>query len=381
MNFHFTDEQRMIQELANSFADKEIRPLAKEIDMSCSIPSELIGKMARLGFMGVAVPQEYGGAGMDSVSLVVAMEEIAGACASTATVMTVNNSLACEPILQYGNEDQKKRFLTPLARGEFLGCFALTEAGAGSDAASLKTSAIKDGDHYILNGSKLFVSNGKTAQVAIVFAVTDASKGHKGISAFIVEKGAPGFSIGRVEEKLGIKGSETVEFIFDGCRIPQENLLGQEGDGFKIAMDTLDAGRIGIAAQSIGIAKACLDEAVKYSRERVQFGKPISNLQAIQFMIADMTMEIEVARLLTHRAASVKDKGLKFIKEASMAKLYASEMANRAAYKAVQIHGGYGYIKDFPVEKYFRDARITTIYEGTSEIQRLTIAKELLRSL
>lgn len=379
MNFHLTDEHKMIRELARDFADKEVRPLAKEIDASGNVPAALIEKMAKLGFMGVAVPEEFGGAGMDTVSLVIAMEEIARACASTATIMTVNNTLVCGPIFGFGSGEQKKRFLKPLASGEALGCFALTEAGAGSDAASLKTSASKEGNGYILNGSKLFVSDGQRARFAIVFAITDAGKGHKGISAFIAEKGMSGFSIGRVEEKLGIKGSETVELIFDACRIPAENLLGQEGDGFKIAMDTLDAGRIGIAAQSLGIAQACLDESVRYAKERVQFGRPIAELQAIQFMIADMAMEIEGARLLTYRAASLKDKGLKFIKEASMAKLYASEMANRAAYKAVQIHGGYGYIKEFPVERYYRDARITTIYEGTSEIQRLTIAKEMLR--
>jgi len=379
MNFHFTEEHRMIQGLARDFADKEIRPLSKEIDKSSNVPAELIKKMAELGFMGIAVPQEYGGAGMDSIALVIAMEEIARACASTATIMTVNNSLACEPILRYGNEEQKKRFLTAVASGKLLGCFALTEAGAGSDAAAIKTTAVKDSDSYILNGSKLFVSNGQRAHIAIIFAVTDATKGHKGISAFIIEKGTPGFSIGRIEEKLGIKGSETVEFIFDGCCIPQENLLGHEGHGFKVAMDTLDAGRLGIAAQSLGIAQACLDAAVRYSKERVQFGKPISNLQAIQFMISDMAMEIEAARVLTHRAAYLKDRDGRFIKEASMAKLYASEMANRCAYKAVQIYGGYGYIKDYPVERYYRDARITTIYEGTSEIQRLTIAREILK--
>lgn len=379
MNFYFTEEQRMIQQLTRKFAGDRVRPLSEKIDTTGDVPSTLINEMAGLGLMGITTPEGYGGGGMDTVCYAIAMEEIARVCASTSTIVTVNNSLVCEPIFHYGTEEQKKKFLTRLAKGEMLGCFALTEAGAGSDVAAIKTSAVKEGDRYIIDGSKLFVSNGKRAQVAIVFAVTDASKGHRGISAFIVEKKTPGLSIGRVEEKLGIKGSETVELIFERCRIPKENLLGQEGDGFKIAMNTLDMGRIGIAAQSVGIAQACLDEAVQYSVKRVQFGKPIAQFQAIQFMIADMAMEIEAARLLTYRAAYMKDKGPNFIKEASMAKLYASETANRCAYRALQIHGGYGYTKDFPLERYYRDARVTTLYEGTSEIQRLTIAKELLK--
>jgi butyryl-CoA dehydrogenase len=381
MNLNLTEEQKIIQQLARRFAREKVKPLSKKIDGDRDVPSSLVNEMAGLGLMGITIPEEYGGGGMDTVCYVIAMEEIASACASTSTIVTVNNSLCCEPIFRYGIEGQKKKFLKPLARGEMLGCFALTEAGAGSDASAIKTTAVKDGDGYILDGSKLFVSNGKRAQIAIVFAVTDADKGHRGISAFIVEKGASAFSIGRVEEKLGIKGSETVEFIFDRCRIPKENLLGQEGDGFKIAMNTLDMGRIGIAAQSLGIAQASLDAATQYSAERVQFDKPIAQLQAIQFMIADMAMEIEAARLLTYRAAYMKDRGLNFIKEAAMAKLYASEAANRCAYRALQIHGGYGYIKDFPVERYYRDARVTTIYEGTSEMQRLTIAKELLKNI
>lgn len=379
MNLNFTEEQKMIQQLTRKFAGDKVRPLSEKIDTTGDVPSTLINEMAGLGLMGITIPEEYGGGGMDTVCYAIAMEEIARVCASTSTIVTVNNSLVCEPIFHYGTEEQKKKFLTHLAKGEMLGCFALTEAGAGSDVAAIKTSAVKEGDGYILNGSKLFVSNGKRAQVAIVFAVTDASKGHRGIIAFIVEKKTHGLSIGRVEEKLGIKGSETVELIFERCHIPKENLLGQEGDGFKIAMNTLDMGRIGIAAQSVGIAQACLDEAVQYSIKRVQFGKPIAQLQAIQFMIADMAMEIEAARLLTYKAAYMKDKGLNFIKEASMAKLYASETANRCAYRALQIHGGYGYTKDFPLERYYRDARVTTLYEGTSEIQRLTIAKELLK--
>lgn len=381
MNLHFTEEQKMIQQLTRKFASDKVRPLSEKIDTTGDVPSTLINEMAGLGLMGITTPEEYGGGGMDTVCYAIAMEEIARACASTSTIVTVNNSLVCEPIFRYGTEEQKKKFLTPLAKGEMLGCFALTEAGAGSDVAAIKTSAVKEGDGYIMDGSKLFVSNGKRAQVSIVFAVTDVSKGHRGISAFIVKKKTHGLSIGRVEEKLGIKGSETVELIFERCHIQKENLLGQEGAGFKIAMNTLDMGRIGIAAQSVGIAQACLDEATQYSVKRVQFGKPIAQLQAIQFMIADMAMEIEAARLLTYRAAYMKDKGLNFIKEAAMAKLYASETANRCAYRALQIHGGYGYTKDFPLERYYRDARVTTLYEGTSEIQRLTIAKELLKNI
>ncbi len=379
MNLYLTEEQKMIQQLTRKFAGDKVRPLSEKIDTTGDVPFTLINEMAGLGLMGITTPEEYGGGGMDTVCYAIAMEEIARVCASTSTIVTVNNSLCCEPIFYSGTEEQKKKFLTHLAKGDMLGCFALTEAGAGSDASTIKTSAVKEGDEYILNGSKLFVSNGKRAQIVIVFAVTDASKGNRGISAFIAGKKTPGLSIGRVEEKLGIKGSETVELIFEMCRIPKENLLGQEGDGFKIAMNTLDMGRIGIAAQSVGIAQACLDEAVQYSIKRVQFGKPISQLQAIQFMIADMAMEIEAARLLTYRAAYTKDKGLRFVKEASMAKLYASETANKCAYRALQIHGGYGYTKDFPLERYYRDARVTTLYEGTSEIQRLTIAKELLK--
>ena len=381
MNLYLTEEQKMLQQVVRKFASDKIRPLSGKIDAAGDIPSSLINEMGGLGLMGITIPEEYGGGGMDTVCYVIAMEEIASACASTSTIVTVNNSLICEPIFRYGTEAQKKKFLTHLAKGEMLGCFALTEAGAGSDVAAIKTSAVKEGDGYVLNGSKLFVSNGKRAQVVIVFAVTDADKEHRGISVFIVEKKTPGLSIGRTEEKLGIKGSETVELIFEMCRIPKENLLGQEGEGFKIAMNTLDMGRIGIAAQSVGIAQACLDEATQYSQKRVQFGKPIAQLQAIQFMIADMAMEIEAARLLTYRAAYMKDRGLKFIKESSMAKLYASETANRCAYKALQIHGGYGYTKDFHLERYYRDARVTTLYEGTSEIQRLTIAKELMKDI
>ncbi|HLA48156.1 MAG: acyl-CoA dehydrogenase [Nitrospinae bacterium RIFCSPLOWO2_12_39_16] len=381
MNLYLTEEQKMLQQVVRKFASDKIRPLSEKIDAAGDIPSSLTDEMGGLGLMGITIPEEYGGGGMDTVCYVIAMEEIASACASTSTIVTVNNSLICEPIFRYGTEAQKKKFLTHLAKGEMLGCFALTEAGAGSDVAAIKTSAVKEGDGYVLNGSKLFVSNGKRAQVVIVFAVTDADKEHRGISVFIVEKKTPGLSIGRTEEKLGIKGSETVELIFEMCRIPKENLLGQEGEGFKIAMNTLDMGRIGIAAQSVGIAQACLDEATQYSQKRVQFGKPIAQLQAIQFMIADMAMEIEAARLLTYRAAYMKDRELKFIKESSMAKLYASETANRCAYKALQIHGGYGYTKDFHLERYYRDARVTTLYEGTSEIQRLTIAKELMKDI
>ncbi len=374
-----TEDQRMMRELARDFAANEILPLARDIDSQANVPDELVQKISAQGFMGVNVPTQYGGAGMDSVSLAIAIEEIARACASTAVIVAVNNGLVCGPLLRHGTEEQKKKYLPDLASGKRIGCYSLTEAAAGSDVAAMKTTALKKSSEYILNGAKLFVSNGRRASLAIVFAVTDATLGHKGISAFIVEKDTPGFTIGKTEEKLGIKGSETVEFIFDDCAVPADNLLGQEGEGFKIALTTLNSGRIGIAAQSLGIAQACLDASISYSKERVQFKKPIAKHQAVAFMIADMAMEIEAARLLVLRAASMKDAGKNFIKEASMAKLYASEAANRTAYAAIQVHGGYGFTKDFSVERHYRDARITTLYEGTSEMQRMTIAKELLK--
>ncbi|HWP49614.1 MAG TPA: acyl-CoA dehydrogenase [Candidatus Limnocylindrales bacterium] len=377
MIFQLTEEQRMIQMTVREFARKEIEPMAGKCDRESLFPEETISKMAEMGLLGMMVPTEYGGAGLDTVSYSLAMQEIAYACAATSVIMGVNN-LVCEPLLKFGTEVQKQKYLVPLAQGKFIGSFALTEPGAGSDAANQKTSALLKDNFYILNGTKMFITSGSHAKVFITTAVTDKTARHHGISAFIVEKGMPGFSIGKVEDKMGLRASDTTELIFENCRVPSENLLGKEGEGFKIMMTALDGGRIGIASQSVGIAQACLDAATRYAKKREAFGQPIAEFQGIRWMIADMATEIEAARLLTLQAALLKDRGLPFTKEASMAKLFASEMVNRVAYKALQIHGGYGYLKDFPVERYYRDARVTTIYEGTSEIQRNVIAKLIL---
>lgn len=385
MYLQFTQEQKMIQEMVQSFALKEVKPLASEMDRRGEFPHELVKKLADLGLMGAFIPTEYGGSGMDLVSYVLAMEEISKAWASLGVIMTVNNSLVCEPIYRFGTDAQKQRYLAPLARGEKLGCYALTEPGAGSDAGSIKTRARKEKGGYTLNGTKIFITNGKQADIAIVYAVTAPEHGKHGISAFLVGKGTPGFSVGKLEDKMGLRSSDTAELIFQDCHVPAENLLGVENEGFKIALRTLDGGRIGIASQSLGIAQACLEEATAYAKERHQFGRPIGEFEAIRFMLADMAMEIQAARLLTYRAAQhrqqgqSKDQDRNVTLEAAQAKLLASEVANRVAYKAVQIFGGYGYIKEFPVERYYRDARITTLYEGTSEIQRLVIARELLK--
>ncbi|HLG22367.1 MAG TPA: acyl-CoA dehydrogenase [Candidatus Manganitrophaceae bacterium] len=379
MDFRPTEEQKMALEMVRSFAEKEVKPVASKMDAASEFPRGLVKKLAEMGLMGAFIPPEYGGAGMDLVTYTLAMEEISKAWASLGVIMTVNNSLACDPIFRFGNEAQKKRYLTPLAQGALLGCYALTEPGAGSDAGGIATAAKRAGDHYILNGTKLFITNGKNADLAIVYAVTDPSRGKKGISAFIVEKASPGFLVGKVEDKMGLRGSDTAELIFQGLRVPKENLLGAENEGFKIALATLDGGRIGIAAQALGIAQGCLEESIAYAKERKQFGRPIADYQAIQWMIADMQTEIDAARLLTHRAAWRRSRGEAVTAAAAQAKLFASEAANRAAYKAVQIFGGYGFIKDFPVERFYRDARITTLYEGTSEIQRMVIARNLLQ--
>lgn len=378
MDFELTDEQKMIQEMVRNFAQKEVKPLAKELDEMGRFPWELVKRMGELGLMGMMVSDTYGGAGMDTISYVIAMEELAAACASTAVIATVNNSLVCDPLERFGTEEQKLKYLVPLARGEKLGCFCLTEPNAGSDAANQQTTARLEGNQYVLNGTKNFITNAPQADIAIVFASTDRTKGHRGISAFIVERGTEGFIVGKNEKKLGLNASGTASIILDNCRIAKENLLGKEGDGFKIALTTLDGGRIGIAGQALGIARAAYEDAVNYAKERVQFGRPIAEFQAIQWMIADMATRIDAARLLTYRAAYLKDKGVRYSKEASMAKLFASETAMWAATKAVQIHGGYGYMKEYNVERYFRDAKITEIYEGTSEIQRLIIASTIL---
>jgi butyryl-CoA dehydrogenase len=379
MDFDLTEEQRMIREMAQSFAQKEVLPKAAELDETGRFPEELVRQMAGLGLMGVAVPEEYGGAGMDNICYAIAMEEIARACASTAVILSVNNSLACAPILTFGSEEQKRKYLVPLASGEHLGCFGLTEPEAGSDAGSQKTSAVRTGSHYVLNGTKNFITNATQADTCILFAMTDKEKKQKGITAFIIDLKSQGITIGKKEVKLGICASATASIILEDVKIPAANRLGNEGEGFKIAMRTLDGGRIGIAAQAIGIARASLEDSLAYAKERKQFGQPIANFQAIQWMLADMATEIDAARMLTYRAAWRKDRNLRYTKESAMAKLYASEAAMRASVKGIQIHGGYGYIREYPAERHFRDAKITEIYEGTSEIQRLVIASDLLR--
>jgi butyryl-CoA dehydrogenase len=379
MDFELTEEQRMIQDMARNFAEKEVAPVAAKLDETHEFPVDLAEKMGELGLMGVAVPEEYGGAGMDYVSYVVALEEISRACANTGVVMSANNSLACGPVLARGTDEQKKKFLAPMASGEKIGCFGLTEPSAGSDASNQKTTAVLDGDKWVLNGNKIFITNATHADIAVVFAMTDKEKGAKGISAFVVERGTPGFSIGKVEKKLGLNASGTAELVFEDCRIPKDQLLGELGEGFKIALKTLDGGRIGIGAQAVGIARAAMEESAKYALERVQFGQPIAKFQAIQWMLADMATEIDASRLLVYRAARRQDSGQRYTTEAAMAKLFASETAMKTATKAVQIFGGYGYSKEYPVERNFRDAKITEIYEGTSEIQRLVIASSLLR--
>lgn len=379
MDLELTEEQKMIQKMTRDFTDEKVKPLAAELDETSRYPQELVEEMAQLGLMGVAIPEEYGGAGMDNICYALALEEISRGCASTGVIMSVNNSLVCDPVFKNGNDDQKKRFLTPLAAGDKLGCFGLTEPQAGSDATNQKTNAVRDGDNWVLNGRKNFITNGAEADVAVIFAMSDPEKKHRGISGFIVEKNTPGFSVPKVEKKLGINASSTAELLFEDCRIPAENLLSEEGKGFRIAMETLDGGRIGIAAQALGIARAALEASVRYAQEREQFGQAIAKFQAIQFMISDMATEIDAARLLTYRAAYLKDKGARHSSESAMAKLFASEVAMRVTTKAIQVHGGYGYIKEYPVERHFRDAKITEIYEGTSEVQRMVIAADLLK--
>jgi len=364
--------------MVREFAREVLLPTAAERDKTKEFPRENIKQMGELGLMGMNVPAEYNGVGADTVSYSAAMQEVAYACASTAVVMSVHNSVACGPIYLFGSDYLKETYLKPLAAGTKIGSFAVTEPSAGSNPAGQKSKAVRDGDSYVINGTKMFITTGKNSDVTVVTAYTDKEKKHRGISAFIVEKGTPGFSIGKEEDKMGLRGSDTVELIFEDCRVPAENLLGEEGDGFKIAMVSLDGGRIGIASQSVGLAQACLDAAVSYAKERVQFNKPISQFQGIRWMIADMATQIEAARLLTFNAAAMRDREENFSAAASMAKVFASEMANKVAYKALQIHGGYGYIKEFPVERYYRDARVFTIYEGTSEIQRVVIANHVI---
>jgi len=378
MQIELTEEQQMIQALARDFAEKEVRPIAEAIDREARFPHETVRRMGELGLMGIAVPEAWGGAGGDTVAYAVALEEISRACASHAVVMSVNNSLYCDPIAKYGTDEQKRRFLAPFASGTKLGCFSLTEPEAGSDATNQSTLARRDGDAYVLDGRKIFVSNGREADAALIFAQTDRTKGPRGISALLVEKGTPGFTVVKTEDKLGIRASDTAELLFESCRVPVSNRLGEEGQGFKIAMTTIDGGRIGIAAQAVGIAVAAYEASVVYARERKSFGVPIGQHQMVQWMIADMATAIEAARLLTLRAACLKDRGEPFGPQAAMAKLFASDMAMRVTTDAVQVHGGYGFIREYQVERHFRDAKITQIYEGTSQIQKLVIARHLL---
>ena len=368
----------MIQAVARDFAEKEVRPIASAIDREARFPRETVRRMGELGLMGIAVAEAWGGSGGDTVAYAVALEEVSRGCASHGVIMSVNNSLYCDPVARFGSDDQKRRFLAPFASGQKLGCFSLTEPEAGSDATNQSTLARRDGDAYVLDGRKIFVTNGKEAAAALVFAQTDRTKGPRGISAFLVEKGTPGFTVVKTEDKLGIRASDTAELLFEGCRVPASCRLGEEGQGFKIAMTTIDGGRIGIAAQAVGIAVAAYEAALGYARERKSFGVPIGQHQMVQWMLADMATAIEAARLLTLRAAFLKDRDEPFGPQAAMAKLFASEMAMRVTTDAVQVHGGYGFIKEYQVERHFRDAKITQIYEGTSQIQKLVIARHLL---
>lgn len=377
--FKLTDEQLMIRSMVREFSLKVIAATAAERDKTGEFPAENLRRMGELGLMGMMIPPEYNGEGADTVSYVLALSEIAYSCASTAVVMSVHNSIVSESILKWGHEDQKKRFLPPLASADLIGAFALTEPHAGSDPVSQTTVAERDGDCYVLNGTKRFTTSGKNCGLVIVTAKTDESARHKGISAFVVEKDTPGLVVGREESKMGLRASDTTDLMFENCRVPVENRLGKEGDGFRIAMTGLDGGRIGIAAQSVGVARAAFDAAVKYAKKRSQFGKRISKFQGLRWIIADMATEIEAASQLMFSAASMKDRGENFTMQASMAKLFASEMVNRVTAKALQIHGGYGFTKDYPVERFYRDARVFTIYEGTSEIQRMVISNNILK--
>ncbi|MEN5087184.1 MULTISPECIES: acyl-CoA dehydrogenase [Sphingobacterium] len=379
MNFELSEEYKMIQEAARDFAQHDLKPGVIERDEKAVFPYEQVKKMGELGFMGMMVSTQYGGAGLDTLAYTLVLEEIAKIDASAAVIMSVNNSLVCYGLEAYGTEEQKEKYLKPLASGQKLGAFALSEPEAGSDATSQHTTAIDQGDHYLLNGTKNWITNGGNADIYLIIAQTHPEKAHRGINVLIVEKGMPGFTIGPKENKLGIRSSDTHSLLFTDVKVPKENRIGEDGFGFKFAMKTLDGGRIGIAAQALGIAAGAYDLALAYAQERKTFGKPISDHQAIQFKLADMEVEIEAARLLTYKAAWTKDQELPYSKEAAMAKLHASEVAMKTSIEAVQIHGGYGYVKEYHVERMMRDAKITQIYEGTSEIQRLVIAREILK--
>jgi len=378
VEFDLSEEHRLVQSTVREWATSRLLPLAAEMDRTGRYPSELLRELGEMGLMGVFIPEEYGGGGMDTVSYCIAVEEIARAEAALAAVLSVNNSLVCYPIFAFGTEDQKRTYLADLARGRQVGCYCLTEPTAGSDAATLGTTARDTGDHWELNGTKIFVTNGVEADVLIVYARSEEAPGSRGISTFIAERGDPGLTVGKVEHKLGIRASSTCEIVLEECRLPKDRLLGERGKGFRIALATLDGGRIGIASQALGIARAAMEDAIAYAKERRQFGRPIAEFQATQWKIADMATRIQAGRLLTYRAAWIRDQGRRHVKESSMAKLFASETAMWAAMQAVQIFGGYGYIQEYPVERHFRDAKITEIYEGTSEVQRLVIARQLL---
>jgi butyryl-CoA dehydrogenase len=379
MRLELTAEQTMIRDMAREFAQEHVAPIASEIDRDARFPHETVKRMGELGLLGIMVPEAWGGSGADTVSYVVALEEIAKACASHAVVMSVNNSLYCDPVLKHGTDAQRARFLKPVASGHALGCFALTEPEAGSDARNQHTIAVREGDEYVITGRKLFISTGREASFALVFAQTDRERAHRGISAFVVEKGTPGFSVSKTEDKLGIRASDTAELVFDGCRVPAAQRIGEEGRGFHIALATLDGGRIGIAAQAVGIAAGAYERSLRYARERKAFGVPIGEHQMVGWMLADMTVAIEGARLMTLNAAFLKDAGRPYTKEAAMAKLFAAETAMKVTTDAVQVHGGFGFIREAEVERYFRDAKITQIYEGTSQIQKLVVAREVLK--
>jgi butyryl-CoA dehydrogenase len=379
VNLELSEEQQLLQKTVREFAESEVRPVAKELDETCRYPLELFRKAAELGLTGVAFPEEEGGAGFDHVAYTIVIEEISRCCASTGVILSVQNSLFCDPIHRFGKAEQKKNFLLPFTRGEKIGCYALTEPQAGSNAAALQTKAIKRGNEYVINGTKAWITNGGVADAAIVYANTDPAKGEKGITAIVVEKGTAGFKVGKEEKKLGINATACSELVFTDCVVPETNRIGNEGEGYKVALSTLDGGRIGIAAQATGIAQGAFEAALKWSQERMAFGHPIAQFQAIQFMLADMATEIDAARLLVRKAAWKQDSGARFSLEAATAKLFASEMATRVTHKAIQIHGGYGYSREYPVERAYRDARITEIYEGTSEIQRLVIASWVLK--
>jgi len=376
---YMTETHQMLQQTCRDFADAQLKPIAHELDKEHRYPAEQIAQMGELGLMGIAISEEYGGAGMDALAYALAMEEISRGCASTGVIMSVNNSLYCDPVANFGTEEQKQQWLVPFASGQKLGCFGLSEPGNGSDSAAASTTATLDGDEWVLNGTKAWITNAHDAHAAIVIATTDKSMKHKGLSAFIVPTDAPGFSLGKKEDKLGIRASSTGNLILEGVRVPRNQVLGKEGEGFKVAMSTLDGGRIGIAGQALGIAQASLECAIEYAQQRKAFDQPIAKLQAIQFKIADMAMRVESARLLTHRAAALKTNKENYTKEAAMAKLAASEAATQNAHSAIQVLGGMGYVTDMPAERYYRDARITEIYEGTSEIQKLVIAGRLLK--